>query len=37
MNLAINKEASPAVNSIAMQSVSLLNEQLKRSRGKIFT
>ena len=34
MNLAINKEASPAVNSITMESVSLLNEQLKRSRGK---
>ena len=34
MNLAISKEASPAVNSIAMQSVSLLNEQLKRSRGR---
>ena len=34
MNLSINKEASPAVNSIAMQSISLLNEQLKRSRGK---
>jgi hypothetical protein len=34
MTLAINKEASPAVNSISMQSVSLLNDQLKRSRGK---
>ena len=34
MTLSINKEASPGVNSIAMQSVTLLNEQLKRSRGK---
>ena len=34
MSLAINKAASPAVNSISMQSITLLNDQLKRSRGK---